>query len=222
VSDGKPEIETAGTGVFEAFIAVQQDIGAIGKNKRVTEGPARFNFRGVDDVMDALHDPMARRGLICVPQVQERIPETRHTRNGGVMNVVHLRVRFAFYGPDGSTFAAEGWGEGQDSGDKATGKAHSMAYKSALLQAFHIPVEGTPDADTDTTPAAPAPKVTDPTWLDEFDKRMTAAGSLGEVRSLWGELTGKHAAGAVSDIDLQLLRDALTARGNELKTEDEQ
>jgi hypothetical protein len=140
--------------VFAAFLAVKADVEKIGKNQQVQSGPARFKFRGVDDVMNALHGPMSKHGLICVPQVQERLDETRSTSSGGSMNVVHVRVRFAFYGHDGSTFHAEAWGEGQDSGDKATGKAHSMAYKSALLQAFHIPTEDTPDADRDSTPAS--------------------------------------------------------------------
>jgi hypothetical protein len=144
--------------VFAAFLAVKADVEKIGKNQQVQSGPARFKFRGVDDVMNALHGPMSKHGLICVPQVQERLDETRSTSSGGSMNVVHVRVRFAFYGKDGSTFHAEAWGEGQDSGDKATGKAHSMAYKSALLQAFHIPTEDTPDADKDSTPASRPPR----------------------------------------------------------------
>ena len=37
-----------------------------------------------------------------------------------------------------------------DSGDKATNKAMSAAYKYAMFQTFCIPVEGTPDADGDS------------------------------------------------------------------------
>lgn len=143
--------------VFPALLAVQGELDAIAKARRVTEGPARFAFRGVDDIMNALHPALVRHGLLVLPQVQERIPEARTTSKGGTMNVVHLRVRFTFTAADGSTTRAEAWGEGQDSGDKATGKAHSMAYKSAMLQVFSIPTEPgeVDDADHDTTPAAP-------------------------------------------------------------------
>ena len=202
--------------VYGAFLKVQADLEAIGKNKRVTEGPAKFNFRGVDDVMNALHAPMAEHGLICVPQVQERIPEARATRSGGVMNVLHLRVRFTFYAADGSSFFCETWGEGQDAGDKATGKAHSMAYKSALLQAFHIPTEDTPDADHDSTEAAPiqqAETVTDFMWLEDVRQRLVACQSAIEVEALVAEarkvlrenrLTGPDAAAFKAETDARL------------------
>lgn len=145
--------------VFWLLSEVQADLDGIAKDRRVTEGPARFLFRGVDDVMNALHPLLSRHRVLVLPQVQDRIPETRVSNGGKPINVVHLRVRFTFVAPDGSSTYAEAWGEGQDSGDKATGKAHSMAYKSAMLQVFSIPTEpGTSvdDADTDQgTQAAP-------------------------------------------------------------------
>jgi hypothetical protein len=144
----------------QAIVAVMGDLEAIKKARKIQSGPAKFAFRGVDDVMNALHDPLVNHGLVILPQAQERLTETRATGSGGTMNVTHLRVRFQFIGPDGSSVYAEAWGEGQDSGDKSTGKAHSMAYKSALLQAFHIETEDTPDADSDTTPAAPVQEQT--------------------------------------------------------------
>lgn len=205
--------------VFAAFLAVQADLEAIGKNKRVTEGPARFNFRGVDDVMNALHAPMAKHGLICVPQVQERVPETRMTSKGGTMNVLHLRVRFTFYAADGSSFYCETWGEGQDSGDKATGKAHSMAYKSALLQAFHIPTDDVPDADYDSTPAAPPERVTDFMWLEGIRARLVACGTPAEVRGLIAEATQVYAEGRLTVEDARALRKEMDERTAELKGE---
>ncbi len=208
--------------VFPAFLAVCRDLEAVGKNQRVTEGPARFNFRGVDDVMNALHAPMARHKLICVPQVQGRLTEARQTRNGGGMNVVHLRVRFTFYGEDGSSFHAEAWGEGQDSGDKATGKAHSMAYKSALLQAFHIPTEDIPDADRDSTEAAPVPPptrehkhwtppVTDKAWLAEWSGEVATAETSGRLAELQSDLLvatrGKRLSPTDANDAMALLRE---------------
>ena len=200
---------TATPKVYAAFLAVLNDIDSIGKTNQIQSGPARFKFRGVDDVMNAMHGPMAKHGLICVPQVQERIPETRATSNGGTMNVVHLRVRFSFFADDGSTFNAEAWGEGQDSGDKATGKAHSMAYKSALLQAFHVPTEDTPDADRDTTPAGPVARTPErqakaDLWTYAQDHGYPTVQALSEAFAAWSgglvladaqtaEISGFHA-----------------------------
>ena len=51
---------------------------------------------------------------------------------------------------DGSKTTARMIGEAMDSGDKATNKAMSAAYKYAAFQTFAIPTEGTPDADAET------------------------------------------------------------------------
>lgn len=201
--------------VFDAFLAVLADVEAIGKNRRVQEGPARFAFRGVDDVMAALHAPMAKHQLICVPQVLDRLQETRATSKGGTMNVTHVRVRFAFYGPDGSTFYAETWGEGQDSGDKSTGKAHSMAYKSALLQAFHIPVDDTPDADLDTTEAAPV--VTDQKWLSDFRVRLTTISTKAEHAAMVAEAQQEYHHGRLTANDAVALKAETDQRLRELE-----
>jgi hypothetical protein len=48
------------------------------------------------------------------------------------------------------------YGEAMDSGDKATNKAMSAAYKYACMQAFSIPTEGDNDADAHTHEVKPA------------------------------------------------------------------
>ena len=57
---------------------------------------------------------------------------------------------------DGSVHTARTFGEAMDSGDKATNKAMSAAYKYACFQTFAIPTEGDNDADaTVHEPIAP-------------------------------------------------------------------
>lgn len=141
--------------IYAAMIGVMADIGPIAKDRRVSEGPARFTFRGVDDVMNGVHDPFVRHGVFVLPSVLERLTETRQTSKGGSMNVVHLHVRFTFYARDGSNVSGTAWGEAQDSGDKATGKAHSMAYKTALLEALSVATQDMGDADAVNEPAGP-------------------------------------------------------------------
>ena len=66
---------------------------------------------------------------------------------------------------DGSKHTVKTYGEAMDSGDKATNKAMSAAYKYAAFQTFCIPTEGDNDADAQThepkgyvvQPPAPAP-----------------------------------------------------------------
>jgi hypothetical protein len=51
---------------------------------------------------------------------------------------------------DGSKHTARTFGEAMDSGDKATNKAMSAAYKYMAFQTFAIPTEGDNDADNHT------------------------------------------------------------------------
>ena len=51
---------------------------------------------------------------------------------------------------DGSKHTIRTFGEAMDSGDKATNKAMSAAFKYAAFQAFCIPTEGDNDADAHT------------------------------------------------------------------------
>ena len=70
-----------------------------------------------------------------------------------------------------------------DTGDKATNKAMSAAYKYAAFQAFCIPVEGTPDADEQShsvTAAAP-PGFDD--WL--IDLESVADNGLDALKAAW-------------------------------------
>lgn len=156
-----PDLPEGPIPLAEAFRRVMADVDPIRKEKVGKAGGSEtYKFRGIDDVMNALHGVLARHGLIILPQVRERVPEKREAQSGRSINVVHLKVRFRFFGPQGPTepgidrFYVETWGEGQDSGDKATGKAHSMAMKTAMLEAFQIPTEDLEDADHGAEPAA--------------------------------------------------------------------
>lgn len=59
---------------------------------------------------------------------------------------------------DGSKHTIKTFGEAMDSGDKATNKAMSAAYKYACFQAFAIPTEGDNDADAHTHEVKPSVK----------------------------------------------------------------
>jgi hypothetical protein len=61
---------------------------------------------------------------------------------------VTLKVAFALTSvDDGSTHVVEVYGEALDASDKATAKAMSAAYKSAMVQTFCIPLAGSQDPD---------------------------------------------------------------------------
>ena len=67
-------------------------------------------------------------------------------------------IKYTFYAEDGTFVTAVVIGEGMDSGDKATNKAMSIAFKYALFQIFCIPTEEMADPDSESPEPAPKGK----------------------------------------------------------------
>lgn len=141
--------------IFSAICAIMSECGAIGKDRRNSQ--QNFNFRGIDDVMNAMHPLLAQHGVFVVPEVIESTRDERTTAKGAGLIYSILKVRFTFYAADGSSVAAVVQGEGMDNGDKASNKAMSAAFKYALFQVFCIPTEEMTDPDAETPePSKPA------------------------------------------------------------------
>lgn len=139
--------------IYGAINAVMGELGAIGKDKRNAQ--QGFNYRGVDDVMNALNPLMVKHRLFCVPEVLEQTREQRTTAKGGALVYSILTMRYTLIAEDGSSIAAVVIGEGMDSGDKASNKAMSVAYKYAMFQIFSIPTEEMHDPDAESYSVAP-------------------------------------------------------------------
>lgn len=133
--------------IYQRLAAILAELPAIGKTQRNAQ--QGFNFRGIDDVLNALNPLLGKYGVFAVPEVLERISDERTTRNGGVMYVTNLHVRYTFYGPAGDSVSGTAWGEGTDSGDKATPKAMTGAMKQVLFQTFAINTEEMANQDSD-------------------------------------------------------------------------
>lgn len=133
--------------IHQRMVAIIDELPAIGKNQRNTE--QNFNFRGHDDVLNALTPLLAKHGVLIVPRVLERVSDRRQTRSGAVMYEVNLHIEYSFYGSAGDTIIGSAWGEGTDMGDKATMKAGTMAFKAILNQSFAINTQEGAEHDTD-------------------------------------------------------------------------
>ena len=141
-------------GIYQAMAAIAAEIGAIGKDKRCTQG-ASFAYRGIDDVYNALNPIMAKHGVFVLPIAGERTTDQRQTKTGGIMEIVVMRMTYKFCHADGSYVEAVTVGQAMDSGDKATNKAMAIAHKYAILQAFCIPTEDMDDPDAVAEQLAP-------------------------------------------------------------------
>lgn len=141
--------------VYEGIAAIMRDVEAIKKDKRNQQ--QNFNFRGIDDVYNAVHPLFARHGVFTIPTVLEERTEERTTRSGSNLIYRILRIKYTFYSEDGTSLDAVVIGEGMDSGDKASNKAMAVAHKYALLQALQIPTEDMIDPDSES-PEQSSPK----------------------------------------------------------------
>jgi hypothetical protein len=150
--------------VYQAINVVQRELVAEGIGKDRRNQQQGYNFRGIDDIYNAVSPILAKSGLCILPRVLSRECVERQTQKGGTLFYVTVEVEFDFVAAeDGTKHTVKTYGEAMDSADKATNKAMSAAYKYAIMQAFAIPTEGDNDADATThdvapSRAAPSPK----------------------------------------------------------------
>lgn len=145
-------VEPTGPLVYAAIAAVMSDLASegIAKDKRNTQGSG-YNFRGIDDVYNALSRSLADNRLVIIPRVLSRETVERSSKSGGALFYTVVEAEFDLISADdGSKHTARTVGEAMDSGDKSSNKAMSAAYKYMAFQTFCIPTEGDNDADATT------------------------------------------------------------------------
>ena len=150
--------------ILELMPKVMAEIGAIPKTRRNVN--QNYPFRGIEDVLAALHPVLTKYGIMLEPQMTFHRNETVQEpaapgRGPRTIFRSFVGMELTFTAPDGSTATFSMPGEGQDfGGDKATAKAESMAYKYAILLGFAVPVDerGIEDGDRDESQAPPPPR----------------------------------------------------------------
>lgn len=180
--------------IYSAMAAVMADTSAIGKDQRNQQ--QGFQYRGIDDVYNAMHGILAKHGIFTAPEVLEKTREERTNNKGTVLAFVTLRMKYTFWAKDGSSVSCIVEGEGMDSGDKATNKAMAIAHKYALLQTFCIPTAEQKDPDAEVHEVAPRKPVNRPTEkphvpefipLENVLAEMDGAFSLAELGQIFTE-----------------------------------
>ena len=144
--------------IYGALAAIMAKTKAISKTEQnKNQG---FMFRGIDNVMNGLHDLFAKHEVFILDEVLDyEVKEklTEKTYQGklqtSILYYTRARIKFHFVASDGSEITTINVGEAMDSGDKGMNKAMSVALKYALLQMFLIPTaeEKDPDAQAHET-----------------------------------------------------------------------
>jgi len=149
--------------IHTSINSIMSEIGAISKEKTNTQ--QGFKYRGVDDVMNALQPLLCKHKVYIVPEVMNHAREDRQSAKGAQLIYSVCTVKYTIYADDGSSVTAVIVGEGMDSGDKATNKAMSVAFKYACFQVFCIPTEEMNDPDSESPEIAASVKTTPKTTL---------------------------------------------------------
>ena len=148
--------------VYQTISAVKRDLGAVDKNGKMKGFGQDYKFRGIDDVINALHVPMYTHGLVVAPRLRSITQEDGLGKQKNQTRTV-VEFEWTIAGPDGDSFIAATSGEAMDTQDKGSNKAGTAAYKQLLTQLLAIPFE-TDDPDnyqpnpTTTEDSKPASK----------------------------------------------------------------
>lgn len=133
--------------VVEAMAAVMGDVQGVGKDGFHDAPGAKFKFRGIDAVMNAVGPALRTHRVVVVPQLVSIDHRDVTTSGGKPARETCVLVKYLWTGPDGSTLETVVPGEAMDNGDKGTAKAMSVAFRIALLQALCLPTDDPePDA----------------------------------------------------------------------------
>ena len=133
--------------VHQALNKVMGDVQAVKKDSK--NQAQRFNFRGIDAVMNAVGPALRKHGVTILPEDVDVHRSNGTTANGKPAAEVVLKVTYRVYGPGGDSVHGRVAAEAMDFGDKAIAKAMSVAYRTFLLQALTIPTDE-PDPDGGT------------------------------------------------------------------------
>lgn len=171
----------------EVIALVMQEVQSLAKkDKNTAQG---FVFRGIDAVMNAVGPALRKHGGFIMPNLDNVEYAQATSAKGGNLNIARVTVTYVVYGSDGSNIAGSVCAEAFDSGDKATAKAMSVAYRTFLLQLLCLPTDE-PDPDTYSYETA-TPNLVD--WVT----LTSGLSNVDEARELW---TQAKTANASKDI----------------------
>lgn len=138
--------------VYKSIVAVIGAMSAEGISKSRKNLHQNYNFRGIDEVYNALSSHLAANNLVILPNVISNTAKDTVSGAKGTPTIAReIVVEFTLVSAlDGSQCKVTTIGEAMDTSDKSANKAMSAAYKYMALMLFAIPTEGDNDADAVT------------------------------------------------------------------------
>ncbi|MEU4296434.1 ERF family protein [Kitasatospora aureofaciens] len=179
--------------VHLAWLRVRRDIRAIGKGEMYNQSGTRFNFRGVDTVVNVFGPVTAKHGINVIPLKVEAEYGEKNTKSGSKMRECTVLTTWQILGPMGDFLTVQTRGEALDTADKSTTKAQSVALRTLLLTLGLTPTND-PDPDSSYIERGEAPVRPAASYLDEITNPDTPVGRL---RQIHHELQQSRQVGAL-------------------------
>ncbi len=139
--------------VHIAWLRLRREILFLPKSQKYLEeygqnkGEVRYNFRGVDQTVNAFGPTTLKHGISIFPwKVRATYRDTK-TSTGKNTRECTVNVLYRIIGPMGDFLEVESAGESLDTGDKGTAKALSVALRILLLHGGLVPTGG-PEPDS--------------------------------------------------------------------------
>ena len=120
--------------IYSKILAVQEEIGAIGKNRTADDNA--FAFRGIEDIINAISPQFKKHRIFMTTDVL--------SCQNSVAGKCIVNVKFTFFAEDGSSIHSTVCGEGFSKTNKETTIALSIAHRIALTQTFSISTDERP------------------------------------------------------------------------------
>lgn len=142
----------ADSNIHTAINAIMKSVGYVQKQK---SGGLNYSFAGEAALIAALRPAMVEQGVyMSVAEIRDIRHGEYTTAKGSVMQIVDLTATVRYtHAPSGTSIDVAALGSGADTGDKASNKALTGAYKYALRQTFCIETGDDPD-DAPSQPRA--------------------------------------------------------------------
>lgn len=157
--------------IYQRIIEVMKEVKYVQKSDKKVNG--QYSFVTHDAVSAALHDPMAKNGIVMTSTILEL------TQDG---NRTTAKIEISFINCDQPTDRVNivYYGYGIDPQDKGIGKAISYAIKYALLKTFCL--ETGDDVERDNIDYQPSKPAVDPEVLKKAlaDRKKEIMGLVGE------------------------------------------
>ena len=140
--------------IFTSMNAIMQELRPVGKDGY--NQAQKYNFRSAEGVINEISPLLAKHGVVIevlgdsIEYVNVQVGEKRTNQCS-----VRVKVTYRFRDiSDESAIMSTVFAESMDSGDKATSKAMTVAYRTCLIQTFCLPT-GEPDPDEHTVERSP-------------------------------------------------------------------